>query len=348
MKPVDSKKINIEGIAAESGVSKTTISRYLNGKYEYMSEDTRRKIKAIIEKNGYRPSNIARSLKASKSMLIGCLIADIANPVSSLLIQGISSMCEKIGYQFLFAVCGGDDREKEKSLIQSMLDNQVDGLVVNTTGYNIEYLCELNSSGVPIVLVDRIFDKQYGLGGVTSENYNSTTNCVAHLKENGYRRVAFFTQDTSLISSRRTRKKAYLDAMQNHFSHQAEDDVYVVSLNDNAQLAEQLIHFISRADQEPSAIFASNGVVLLQVLKVMKDLNIQIARDVGVCGFDDWSWASLIGPGITTIAQDTFQMGSRAIELLVQLINRETSEAATIIEIPTQLIIRGSTAPIKK
>lgn len=97
-----SSRVSINEIAEEVGVSKATISRYLNGKFEYMSHATREKIKHTIEVMGYRPSKIARSLKLQTSKMIGCIIADISNPASSVIIQGISDVCDAAGYQVLF------------------------------------------------------------------------------------------------------------------------------------------------------------------------------------------------------------------------------------------------------
>jgi LacI family kdg operon repressor len=127
--------ITISDVAKASGVSKTTISRYLNGKYEYMSQDTRKRIQTIIEELKYRPSNVAKTLKSNKSGLIGVIIADIASQFSSILLKGIGDVCKANGYQVMISNVDNDP-EKEREYIQSLMDNRVEGIIVNTTGYD--------------------------------------------------------------------------------------------------------------------------------------------------------------------------------------------------------------------
>ena len=148
------KKVTINQVANYCGVSKTTISRFLNGKYENMSAETKEKISAAVKALNYHPDRSAQRLKSSRTMLIGCVIGDVSSPFSALLLKGITSVCEESGYQVLFA----DSREsarREKRAIRGFLDNRVDGLIVNTCGSNDEYLLELQGRGIPLVLADR-------------------------------------------------------------------------------------------------------------------------------------------------------------------------------------------------
>ena len=85
------QKITIDSVAERAGVSKTTISRYLNGRYDMLSEDTRAKIEAAIKELHYRPNRIAQSLKGGQSRLIGCIASDIGSPFTSILVKGINS-----------------------------------------------------------------------------------------------------------------------------------------------------------------------------------------------------------------------------------------------------------------
>ena len=120
------KKVTINQVASYCGVSKTTISRFLNGKYENMSAETKEKISAAVKELNYHPDRSAQRLKASRTMLIGCVIGDISSPFSALLLKGITSVCEESGYQVLFA----DSREsarREKRALRGFLDNRVDG-----------------------------------------------------------------------------------------------------------------------------------------------------------------------------------------------------------------------------
>ena len=166
------KKITIDQVAKLCGVSKTTISRYLNGKFENISAETRENIRQVIEELDYRPNRSAQRLKASRSMLIGCTIGDVSSPFSGLLLKGITRVCEAAGYQVLFAD-SAEDPKRERNAIQGFLQNQVDGLIVNSPGGNDMLLIETQERGVPIVLADRGLMQEDRLDTVASTDRQS-------------------------------------------------------------------------------------------------------------------------------------------------------------------------------
>ena len=133
------KKITINDVARACGVSKTTISRYLNHKYEYFSEETCERIAKVIDELGYNPNRSAQRLKSPNTGLIGCIIGDMGSPFAGILLRGITRSCEEAGYQVLFAE-SDENPQKEVRAIEGLLANQVDGLIVNTSGDNDEYL----------------------------------------------------------------------------------------------------------------------------------------------------------------------------------------------------------------
>ena len=154
MKKAKPKKTTIADVARESGVSKTTVSRFLHDDYSSMSEETKDRIEAVIARLGYRPNRVAQSLKSDRSNSIGLTIADIGNPFSSLLIKGIQAECRRNGSQLL-VTDAGNDPDQEAENIESLLDAQVDGLIVNTTGGRGEDLRTLVSrpDSKPMVMV---------------------------------------------------------------------------------------------------------------------------------------------------------------------------------------------------
>ena len=115
------KKVTIDQVAKLCGVSKTTVSRFLNHKYENISEETRRRIERVIEELDYRPNRSAQRLKASRSMLIGCCIGDLSGPFSGLLLRGITRVCEAAGYPVLFADSSEDARKERKARAEELL-----------------------------------------------------------------------------------------------------------------------------------------------------------------------------------------------------------------------------------
>lgn len=182
-------KVTINQVAEICGVSKTTISRYLNHKYENISAETRQRIEQVITELNYRPDRSAQRLKASRSMLIGCCIGDIASPFAGLLLKGVTETCESAGYQVLFADCK-ENPMREQRAIEGFLENRVDGLIVNSAGDNDEFLIGIQRErGVPVVLADRSLQLRGKLDTVINEYHRSTTECVERMLNCGYRNI---------------------------------------------------------------------------------------------------------------------------------------------------------------
>lgn len=334
-------KITIDDIAKHAEVSKTTVSRFINGRFEFMSEETRGRIQAVIEEFNYRPNSLARGLKSNKSGVIGAIIADITSPFSSILVKGVGDYCQEKGYQIMIANTDNNPG-KERDYIQSLLANQVEGLIINTTGENSEYLISLGDQGIPIVLADRAIE-QSKFDTVTSDNYAMTYQTVNHLMEAGFERVAFFTEEVGRISSRQARMSAFLAANNDFRGCDAQGDIYVVNSHEQQTVVKAIQTFYRQDLGAPKAIFAVNGVTLLCVLQGLSQLNLTMPHDMGACGYDDWGWAALIPPGITVISQPSYQVGVEAAKMLISRINAKRKPRPKVLELPSNLIIRGST-----
>ena len=338
------KSVTIDRVAAEAGVSKTTVSRFLNGKFECMSDGTRERIREVIERLDYHPDKIARSLKSQSSRALGCVIADISSPFSSILLKGISDVCRQNGYQVLFSSVDNQP-ELERRAVRELIDSRVDGLILNTTGFNDDFLIGLGGRGVPIVLADRAIGKKGILDTVTTENYHITYSCILHLHRNGFETVAFFTQGSERISPRVTRYEAYRSAVGELYGADGREAFYKIDGESPRDCDEKLAAFVERNPGKRLAIFCVNGVTMLRVLQSMQRGGYRISGKLGICGFDDWGWASLVPPGITTITQDSYAVGVRAARLLLKRIEAKRKSAPVYLELPNRLCIRGSTEP---
>jgi len=339
----DNTKPTIDKVAKLCNVSKTTISRYLNGKYEFMSEETKTRIENVIKELDYRPSNIARTLKLNKSKLIGVLIADISSPFSSILVKGIGDVCKENGYMVIIANTDNDP-DKEKDYIESLIDNRVEGLIINTTGKINDFINEKGKQGLSIVLADR-GSKELKFDTITTNNYEMTFKTIKHLIKKGFKKIAFFTQDVGSISSRYIRKNAFLDAFKEQLGIDASDMVYVIDLNDKEMVDTSILDFVNKYKKQNKALFTVNGVTMLNVLQGVSRLKLKIPEDIGVCGYDDWGWASLIPPGITVINQPSYQVGVESAKCLINRMNdtENSKKPAKFIELPAELDERGST-----
>ena len=146
-------QMRIKDIAVEAGVSPATVSRYLNNRPGQMTEETRARIAEVIERTGYRPRAAARNLRSSRTNLIGVILADIANPFSSAMLEGLSASAAARGCSLMTAISGNDPAKEAESLTR-LIDAGVDGLVVNTCGGNDEAIVAA-AGRLPVVLLDR-------------------------------------------------------------------------------------------------------------------------------------------------------------------------------------------------
>lgn len=331
--------ITINDVAEAAGVSKTTISRYLNGKYEYMSQETRKQIQSVIEELQYRPSNVAKTLKSNKSGLIGVIIADIASQFSSILIKGIGDVCKANGYQVIISNVDNDPK-KEREYIKSLMDNRVEGIIVNTTGYNDEFLIEINEKRVPIVLADRTM-KELKIDSVATNNYKMAFDTIKFLAEKRYQNIAFFTEKSHKNSVRYLRRQGYMDAMKELLGVDASMLIYTIDSEDKNTTIKALKEFDDLYDKKPKAIFTGNGVTLLNVLQGIQKCNYKIPEDFYVCGYEDWGWANLMYSKMPVISQHSYEVGVESAKMLMKRITSQKRGKPKYKEIEDKLIIES-------
>ncbi|WP_257348795.1 LacI family DNA-binding transcriptional regulator [Pseudalkalibacillus decolorationis] len=332
-------RVTIKDVALKAGVSKTTVSRYLGGNYKEIAPKTRKRIEDTIASLNYRPNIMARGLKRNTSNLIGMVVADISNPYTTAIMRGAEDICNQNGYNLL--VCNTDnDPEKENDYISMLQAHRIDGLIINTTGRNNEALKDLAHDDIPVVLVDRkVPSLEYDTIGV--ENHRAVTDAMHHLIEQNFDRIAFFTEPLAGVSTRKERAAAFEQVLRAN-GHPSCQDIYEVDLSSEGSLMDKLLFFLEESKGQTKAIFAVNGVVLLQLVIALQQLNLSIPKDLALLGFDNPEWALAVGSGITTIEQPTYEIGTAAMESILQKIkgNKTFSQYTSF---SARLIIRGST-----
>lgn len=332
------KRVTIKDIAAAASVSETTISRFLNKKFEYMSEDTKNRIEEVVKELNYRPSNIARSLKSNKSHLYGAVIADIENPFSNMIIKGLLDRSNELGYSLMIAI-SNNSIEREKEAIRNFLDYGVDGLIINATSKSENNFDEINPS-TPVVLIDRKVDN-YQADFVSSNNYDLSMELVSHLLENQFLSIGYFSENIQDNSVREIRYKAFKESVINE--KKTHSQTYIVDFNEEEELLEKLKDFLDYP--APRVIVAGNGLVQMNLLQILIENNYKLKEDFYFAGFDDYSWSTMISEdGITSIAQDSYNLGKESINLLYQRTTGKRTEKEKIEKIVNgELVIRGST-----
>jgi len=337
--PSKSKKPTIDDVARAAGVSKTTISRYLSGQFDSIAEPTREQIKKAIEALNYRPNRMARGLKRDRSYLIGFVMADIMNPYFTAIMRGAEDICRKHGYNLL--VCNTDnDPEQERYYIDLLQAHRIDGLLINTTGYNNEILSELSKDYTSVVLVDRRVP-ELGFDMIGTDNVQAMEDAMRFLFDLGYERIAYFSEPLGHTSTRLERARKFVEITERH-GHPSVNDLYEVDLQVPGQLEQKLEEFLESSKGRFRAIFTGNAVMLLKVTTALQHKGVRVPEDLSIISFDDPEWAQLVVSGITTIAQPTYQIGVQAMELVLKRIEG-SKEPAQTIQLPARLIARNST-----
>lgn len=339
----NTQRATIGDVAKAAGVSKTTISRFLSGDYKSISESTLKRIEQTVADLKYSPNRLARGLKRDRSYSIGMIFADISNPFSTSVLHGVEDVCTQHGYSMM--VCNTDnDIGKENNYIAMMRDHRIDGLIIHPTGYNSEMLQELAEDHVPVVLIDR---KIPGLGfdTVETDNVRAMEEAMQYFLGQGYERIGFFSQPVVHVSSRYDRCHAFINCLK-AANHPSANDIYEFEYRSQEQLEQKLDWFLHQSQGQFRMLFAVNGITQLKLINALQKRGIRIPEDVGVAGFDDSDWSPLIGSGITTIAQPTYEIGQKAMETILRRISGDDAPGEHFA-LPGSLMIRGST-PAKK
>ncbi|HEY8805939.1 MAG TPA: LacI family DNA-binding transcriptional regulator [Clostridium sp.] len=338
------KKAIIDDVASMAGVSKTTVSRYLSGKYDMLAVETRKHIEHAIKELDYRPNQMAQGLKGNHSNLIGMVVADITNPFFTGILRGAEDVCKKNNYSIM--VCNTDnDPAKEREYIFMLQSHRIDGLIITTTGHNNEFLYQLASDHTPVVLVDREVP-ELEFDTVVTDNAKGTLDGITFLLNQGYKNIGFFTEPMDWVSSRLERVNTFRDMLSKQNNLDVNGEVYEIDFNNKDQVQQKLDMYLNSSKGTSRAIFAANGVIMLKIILLLQQKGLKIPDDVAVAGFDNLDWAPAIGGGITTIAQPTYEIGSIAMERVLIRIEGEKSSPQKI-QLLAKLIIRGST-PLKK
>jgi len=330
-------RCTIADVARYAGVSKATVSRFLNHRDKLLSPQIAKRVEAAIADLGYVPSPMAQALKRGRSRLIGLVVADIANPYSVAVLRGAEQVCRKAGYLvMLFNL--GNEIARETAGLRALSSYQVEGFILNTMGHDTGAMLETATHGKPIVLIDRQH-RGLDVDFISLDNEHAVKSCVDHLRASGYRDLVLVTEPLGLVSSRIERARA--------FGQYAAGDAGSVNIiestpDDPAALVKALRALRRRRGAGRPAIITANAVITLQVVEAIATLGWRLGEDIGLVGIDDTPWAPYIGPGISAMAQPTDRIGELAAQCLLQRIGGLDATAREI-RLPGMLMARGST-----
>lgn len=337
-------RATIADVAREAGVSKATVSRFLNHRDTLLTPDIASRVEVAIAALAYSPSPMAQALKRGRSRLIGLVVADVTNPFSVAVLRGAEKACQEAGYLLMLFNLGNDSRCEAKA-IEALSAYQVEGFILNTLGGDAGAAADAARHGKPVVLVDRRHqDMQADF--VSLDNAGAVQMALRHLVTAGYRELLFVSEPIKDVSSRMEREAAFRSVVSDPQSRISDlhGQTFESLPDNNEALDDALRRLRQRANERLPGVISSNAVVTLRVVASMARLGWRLGADVGLVGFDDTEWSPYIGPGLTTIAQPTNELGRLAAGCLIERLKGLDLPPRQIL-LSGRLVPRGSSVP---
>jgi DNA-binding LacI/PurR family transcriptional regulator len=322
-----------QDVAALAGVSRATVSAYIN-KTRFVSEELGERIHQAIQELNYIPDPSARALKVRDTKTIG-LIIPVLSRFFTPMMKAINEIAHQNKYGFL--LCSSEeDPEREREVLEILVAKRISGiLLVPCCLKNRQLLEQIQQSDIPIVQLNR---KIEGIDTdvVISNNYKAAYTATEHLVKRGRKRIVLFGHDPySLALS--DKHEGYRQALKD--SGIAEDTTILLSQNDEQNIVSSFRAFLDSGRPFDGLICTSQTKTSI-ALTMLKERGARIPDQVAVVGFDDTPWASLLWRPLTVISESTLKMGEVAIQLLLdRLEKRETGPAKTIV-LEDEFIVR--------
>ncbi|PIR13161.1 MAG: LacI family transcriptional regulator [Flavobacteriales bacterium CG11_big_fil_rev_8_21_14_0_20_35_7] len=338
------EKVTINDLSKMLKVSKSTISKALKG-YSDVSEKTRKRIVKLAKKLNYTPNSIASSLKTHQTKTLGVIIPTIVHHFFSKVIDGM--ICEAEKHGFLIILLQSDERfDLEVKQINLLIQKQVDGILISVSNQTsaVVHLQNAIDKGIPVVMFDKVL-KNFNCSKIIIDDKLAAFEAVDYLLNKGYKRIAHFggmlTPQNSI-----DRLLGYKNALKAHGIEYDQRLVYVNPNNDDFNDGFYNAKKMLEEHRDIDAIFAITDSIAIGALKYFEDKNIKVPEQIAVFGFSNWFMSSVITPSLSTVNQPNFEMGSIAVNVLLDEIHcKEKNEAFAFkkIVLPTSLIIRKST-----
>jgi len=312
-------KATISDIARELNITPATVSRALNN-HPGISEKTKKSVHQTANRLQYKRNKIASSLRSGKSHVIGVLVPSVEINFFGSVIHGIESMANVNDYTVLIYQ-SNETRDYELKGLETFLGARVDGILASIAKGTRDYahFIDIRQRGVPLVFFDRAND-ELGIPSVVIDDFKGAFMATEHLIRQGYRRIAHISGQ-EYIKVFNDRLKGYKEALTAHHIPVDESLIYSGQVSVESGM-EAIRHFLSLS-QPPDAVFAVEDFTALGAIRELKQHNILIPEEFGVIGFANESFGEYITPGLSTIDQQTIEMGKESFRLLLDLIQKK-------------------------
>src|SRR6266511_4318120 len=330
--------VTIADVAMRAGVSTATVSRVLSGA-ERARPQTRERVLSAVRELGYRPSNIARSLKLQRTQTIGLIITDVENPYFAELVRANEHVAQLV-------LCNGaDDVDREAAYLEVLAARRVDGIIIATGAIGDRHAEWLAHAPVPVVMVNW----EASIGGVPailSDNRSGGRMAAEFLLRLGHRRIGYVTAPPAHAAA-----APRLEGVRDALSDQGllADCLTIAEGDAHVSGGQRAMDELLARTPELTAVICYNDMTAMGAIRSLHAHGRRVPQDVSVVGYDNLDLAAYLDPPLTTMHQEKARMGRWAVERLAGLIRAGVSSidggSADVVRLPVTLMVRESTGP---
>lgn len=330
--------MTIYDIAKELNVSVATVSKVINN-YPDVSAKTRKKIQTFLDEINFHPNSHAQTLSTKKSWMIGVVYYEdsgvgLRHPYFSSVMESFKKSAEVAGYSIHFG--SKNSRLMNDNFLDYFRYRNVDGIVVLCTDPTDKQTLEMIESELPVVIIDM---RVPGASTVTSDNEHGCQLAIDYLVSCGHSKIAHIAGCTTENWVSNIREKGYIEAMKSHnlsiepgYLQHGDDFIF--------ESGYERMKDILALENRPTAVFAASDLMAAAAIEAIVDSGLQVPGDISVIGFDDIELAQFLKPKLTTIRQNTEEIGKEAARLLIGHIEKKQEKTDSVI--PVELIVRNS------
>lgn len=328
-------------VARRAQVSPGTVSRLLNGDPTLrVREQTRQRVLAAAKELDYSPNVAARTLRMSRSGTLGLAVHDASNPVYTEIIAGAQDEATRAGYALMLADV--DALAQGGAIFRRMISSgSIDGLLLQRAGTETDdFVSKLTARRVPMVVLNDHTEGQLGSVGV--DDYAASALATKHLLDLGHRTVGYLGLDGDLPRAER-RRSGWEDTLR--AAEITADPRMIIEGGHTAQSGYDGMSTMLDLPRRPTAVFAANVLAAVGALSACRDRGIRVPDDISVVGLHDFPLAEHLFPRLSVVKLPLFQMGARAVQVLLEQFDDGVAHHETITDPPPVMVVRESTAP---
>ena len=315
------KKLTIVDIAKMAGVGSTTVSRYFNG--GNLKQETREKIKKIVEEYNYTPNTFAKALKGTDSKIIGVIVPCLHSYVSSNTLKYIDKNLKENNYETL--IMNADfDEEKELDYIRKLARMNVDGIILLPTTMSKSYESTIKSIDVPVVLLGQEGEYTYS---VEYNDFNAARDLANFVLACGHRKIAYLGVGEEDIAVGYYRKLGFMTTLEKYNLSPVDVLITNFGMEDSYRLTNENIDKLKKA----TCLICATDNLAYGAIKALEENGLNIGTDYSVAAFGDYASSALLKSPLTTIKFDLEDAAKKTVEMLLNVIKKKETEMKILI-----------------